>query len=340
MAIQKKQCLNCNRVLYASNKFCSHCGVKTEFQELRLSEIFKRFFESFLNIEYKLFRSIRDIWMPNKILNRFLSGKRDIYVHPFRFFFIVSVIFFALSAYLYNKSVSDDRYKSIINAAEANVLAKIDSIKAQTDNITNRVLLDSLYNHLSADIDSTSNKKGEIWGVAIVDDGMIDYDIYSLSDEELIEKYSDKDSFYHGIITKQYVKFLKNIHGATSFMIGNMIWGIILFTFLCAFCLKILYLRHQSYYVEHVMQVTHINSLALILLSFNVIIYYINVDMGSYSTYILLVLINIYAFLSLKIYYHENFLKTMLKVIILALLNIVILSFIILCILGLSFLIF
>ncbi|MDA8693340.1 DUF3667 domain-containing protein [Saprospiraceae bacterium] len=333
-------CLNCDQALKPDNSYCPTCGVKAEFHELKLSEIFKRFFESFLNVEYKLLRSIRDIWIPNRILNKFLSGKRNTYVHPFRFFFITTVLFFALSAFLYNKSISDDRYKSILNAGEANVLYKLDSIKAHIDDNNHRILLDSIYRHLSVDIDSSRNKKGEIWGVSIVDDGITNHDIYNLSNEEIVAKYSDKDSYFHGILTKQYVKFLKNIHGATRFMIGNMLWGIVLFTFLCAFCLKLLYFRHRSFYVEHVLQVTHINSLGLILLSINMIIYNFNVELGRYATFIILVLINIYALLSLKNYYHENLLKTFIKVMLLVLLNVLILLFVILCILGLSFFIF
>ena len=165
-------------------------------------------------------------------------------------------------------------------------------------------------------------------------------DIFTLSGDELVAKFGSETTYFQKVIIRQYAKFTKNINGATTYIIGNMLWGIILLTFINAFFLKLLYIRHRSYYVEHVLQMTHINSIALILFSILIVIHYF---LGHFTTYLLFVIIawvNIYAFLSFKHYYKDNFIKALMKFGLLSSFNIMLMTFILQIISSLSFFIF
>ncbi len=322
----KNNCLNCEEKLVESALYCPKCGSKAVYNNLSVKDLFKSFFDTFLNIEYRLLRSFRDIWIPNKITLNYLAGRRQEYMHPFRFFFICLVIFFTISSIYINREDNDDEYIEIERIGEHAIYTKYDSLKTNfvNDDCTQEVL-DSferkLFNKRIARMSDTLNIN-----IGFVDFramGMTKGELYLESQDSLVNKYKewqlkkkpDKEFGYiEMMFVKQTFKLQKHQVDYLKFFVKNLLWGVILLSFVVAFLMKIFYVRHNTFYAEHVIQVINYHCVFLLCFSlfmlFNVLF---DLDMESLVGWLFLGL-PIFFIISLKRFYSENIFKTVIKV--------------------------
>jgi|GEM_PF-2879393 len=113
------RCLNCNQSFVEKDKYCNNCGQKTAIKELNFWTIVSDFFSNLFNVEAKIWRTFRDIWIPAKLTNAYISGKRVTYYNPIRIFIISLFTFFAL--YLFN-------IKSYIDKVDYVILFKVEDV--------------------------------------------------------------------------------------------------------------------------------------------------------------------------------------------------------------------
>lgn len=95
-------CLNCKSELLVNSKFCSLCGQKAVANKLSLFVLIQDFFTNFFNLESKIWRTLRDIWIPGKLTQMYVSGRRASYYNPLRILLVSLVTFVTLLLFSLN----------------------------------------------------------------------------------------------------------------------------------------------------------------------------------------------------------------------------------------------
>ncbi|MCK6695683.1 MAG: hypothetical protein L6Q97_26705, partial [Thermoanaerobaculia bacterium] len=67
-------CPNCYYPLPYKAKFCAQCGQKANDGKITMAALFKQVWVKAFHLEGKLFRSLRDIFIPGKIAVEFFKG--------------------------------------------------------------------------------------------------------------------------------------------------------------------------------------------------------------------------------------------------------------------------
>lgn len=83
-------CENCGTALQGA--YCHLCGQSEHNPTRHLGHAIEEVFESFWHLDGRIFRTLRDLFIPGRIAERYLSGKRVCYVAPMRLFVILSLL--------------------------------------------------------------------------------------------------------------------------------------------------------------------------------------------------------------------------------------------------------
>ncbi len=311
----KNICLNCDYQLSIEDKFCPECGLKANEKNLSFVYNAKVFFNTFLNFDKRLVQSFKDVWIPNKITKYYVAGKRQIHVHPFRFYFICLVLFFLVVKHALsdqNVMFMGQHDRDVERVANYDLYNKIKSLPVPSpfytqealDTITSKIFKRD-YSSYNDTINMTE------MGMNYAHYGVTKADYYRLSGDSLIKKYN-VELGHHKFIIRQNKRIHNDEKGAISFMIGNLIWAIIATTIIMAGILYLLYYRHRSYYVEHVLHVTNFHIMGLLLNgAFIMLVKYAGIPEW------IVILIWLFCFLFFQValakYYHQGFWKTFLK---------------------------
>lgn len=112
-------CANCHTPL--QGEYCHHCGQHAHNPLKSFAHAVEDVFESFWHLDGRIFRTLRELWIPGRIAANYLAGQRVRYLPPLRLFVILSLFAFFVA----RLAVSSD----------AGLLA-IDSIDAHYNRIT------------------------------------------------------------------------------------------------------------------------------------------------------------------------------------------------------------
>ena len=85
-------CENCGSVLQGS--YCHVCGQHAHSPLHNFAHAVEEVFESFWHLDGRIFRTVRDLFVPGRVAAGYLSGHRVRYVAPLRLFVIVSLLTF------------------------------------------------------------------------------------------------------------------------------------------------------------------------------------------------------------------------------------------------------
>lgn len=86
-------CLNCGTQL--QDRYCHHCGQRDIPKRQTLGDMFSNFISSFWSYEGKFFTTTRHLFLrPGYLVKEYNSGKRETYFHPARMYVFVSFLFF------------------------------------------------------------------------------------------------------------------------------------------------------------------------------------------------------------------------------------------------------
>jgi len=298
-------------------KFCPNCGQKATYKHLSIKNLFKNFFDSFLNFDVKLFRSLRDVWIPNKMVKTYISGNRIQYLNPFRFYFISLLIFFALVS-LNTKSESFGEVDAHNLRHELEMYQSFQKKKEKIAGIVgNEGVVDSIERQIFRHKVITAERDTNDLEISILN---MDLDItradkYTMSADEIFKKYNIEGTLNKFII-KQLIKIELEPGVMMRHTISNMLWGIILTTGILALILKLLYWRHSIFFVEHFFLVSHFHCLTLLLVSVLLAVnYFVNVPEVFFVISVLSGFL--YFFYSLKEYTRQGWIKTFIKAVIL-----------------------
>lgn len=85
-------CENCDTALHGH--YCHRCGQSAHNPLKHVGHAIEEVFESFWHLDGRIFRTLRDLWIPGRIALNYLQGRRVGYVQPLRLFVILTLFTF------------------------------------------------------------------------------------------------------------------------------------------------------------------------------------------------------------------------------------------------------
>ncbi len=229
---EQKNCLNCGAPLHGI--FCHACGQKNLPRRQDIGDFIINFISSFYSFESKFFKTFGYLlFRPGRIINDYNAGKRESYYHPARMYVFLSFIFFLVLSFV----PDEDRFKVERNGRQLSGDEK-------------KQVLDSVQSNL----DSLNIKVGSAkWGSK---------DPKTLEEYDSLENLKpidDRDGNVKRYFTQKFIKIKQEAKDD-----GEAVWKKFLDSFLeniprmiflllpiFALLLKLLYVRRDFYYSEH-----------------------------------------------------------------------------------------
>ena len=112
--------------------FCPSCGQKSGLPVITFWHLVSDFFSGLFNLDNRMWQTIKGIFVPGKLTQRFFAGQRSRYTHPVRLYLFISFVLFAWIGYETNSTFKEsDLYKSLDTRSaiqEKENLRKLDSL--------------------------------------------------------------------------------------------------------------------------------------------------------------------------------------------------------------------
>lgn len=94
MKDKRMQCQNCETELDEQFEFCPHCGQKTD-EELTMGVLFYNTISNYFSFDARFLKGFVPLmFRPGFLPNKFIEGKRLLYLHPGQMYLFVAFIFF------------------------------------------------------------------------------------------------------------------------------------------------------------------------------------------------------------------------------------------------------
>lgn len=337
------ECLNCLMPLRGDENFCPSCGQKNDVRKLRVSHFFTEFLAGFISYDSTLWRTLKPILLnPGKVPLEFIRGRRKRYVNPFRFYFMVSVIYFLVIGMgaKWDEINSINSGKSALNLSISENLtsAQEQELHAVFNDVDTVVSQDLIFPVIA---DSIPVQSKLIVGKNIERGLYLFKNNKTLSVEAALQELKIKPTFFYKVLFQKirdyYVGDMEeNVKTFLNYLVSNI--SIALFFLLPIFTLFVwlVYLRKKLSYMEHLVFVFNTQTVLFLLL---LIFFCIDVIMGTENQWWLtFCLFSLYLLLALKGFYQQGLIKTLIKYFILNGIYFVLASIGFLFVSGLSFL--
>lgn len=89
-------CENCAAPLHGV--YCHDCGQSVHNPIRHLGHAVEEFFEAFWHLDGRVFRTLRDLWVPGRVARNYLAGHRARYIAPLRLFVVLSLLTFFIGS--------------------------------------------------------------------------------------------------------------------------------------------------------------------------------------------------------------------------------------------------
>lgn len=310
---KENNCLNCGTELIGP--YCHVCGQKNLELHVGFFALIGELIADYFHFDARVFANLNLLlFRPGFLINQFNSGKRVKYVHPFRLFIFVTILFFVLY-FSFHSSSSNlfDRQNYRISSADS--IAKI--------------VRDSLREAMKGDTFAARNINSNIVGrpnQTFLDSSSgfsvkhlpRTYDLYVDSVRRLS---SDKrPKWFMRAFVKQYYRakemgdnnFFKAILEQFEHDLPRMLFFLVP---VIALILKLLYVRRHIYYINHLVFALYTHAFVFILLIFSIPLSYFR----DFTGWIVLISL-VYILLSMRNVYKQGWGKTILKLFIFLLL--------------------
>ena len=321
----KRYCPNCYAALQEMDNYCGKCGQKYTTGKVKVYTLIKDFFESVFNFDARLFLTLRDLFVPGKLTQQYFRGKHKRYIVPVRLFFIMAVLHFAVLNFVgfddvirevvrLNEDFSEKAHLSNfhdqLDTARINVensfaqhpmvVAALDSLESQVPNLERD----------SFGLGYMDYKPGE---AAKFETVFFTYqEIYESPIDTLVKK-SGAETFIGKILLRQSVRFTKEGQTYTLYVLGKLIWVVVLMMPALALFLRLLYVRRHQYYVEHLVFSFHYHAFAFLIFSI-AILWADQIDYAGLPILIFsFVGVMVYQYTAMKRYYGQGRIKTFIK---------------------------
>jgi hypothetical protein len=107
MKTKTNTCENCENEFEEGFQFCPHCGQKNN-EALTLKVLFYNTINNYFSVDARFFKSFIPLMAkPGYLAQRFVAGKRLLYLHPAQMYLFISVIFFFLFSFISREQVEN-----------------------------------------------------------------------------------------------------------------------------------------------------------------------------------------------------------------------------------------
>jgi len=130
-------CENCGTLLQGD--FCHACGQSTHSPVRHVGHAVEEVFESFWHLDGRIFRTLRDLFVPGRIANRYLGGQRVRYVAPMRLFVILTLLTFFVAKFVVLDAMQDLNPGQMVRtddvATEFSQAQTVDDVRTMRDEV-------------------------------------------------------------------------------------------------------------------------------------------------------------------------------------------------------------
>ncbi|MGV3545890.1 MAG: DUF3667 domain-containing protein [Pedobacter sp.] len=324
---KEKNCLNCGH--HVEETYCPHCGQENIELKEDAWHMITHAIADYFHFEHKFFGTIKPLlFKPGKLTVEYVAGKRASFLHPIKLYIFISIVFFIVifsgnkkkekdaepTAAITEKLKNDTVTSSSLNEVKQ-ILGYIPLSKSKKDSILKEVEQDIKENGTSTVNIGSSRKSKKRYNKL-------------MSDEKSVEEYEknqralpkeERDNFIVNYFTKKSIEF--NKYPDPSAKIGeDMIKYIPKMMFLLlplfALILKLVYIRKNRYYYEHLIYSFHTHSaifLSFILVKILSWLTGFAFDISGWLQFAGLVYITWYIYRSLRTFYGSSRWVTILK---------------------------
>ena len=142
METNLESCKNCEKEFEAGFEFCPHCGQKAK-DELTISLLFYNTISNYFSFDARFFKSFFPLlFKPGFLANKFIEGKRLLYLHPAQLYLFISVVFFFLLSVTVVRNQVQNLDTTLKKTLNKPLIA--DSLKAESIMVLDSVKLDSI----------------------------------------------------------------------------------------------------------------------------------------------------------------------------------------------------
>ncbi len=285
-----KRCLNCNRTLDEIYNFCPHCGQENNDQNVSFGTFIQEFFTNYFAFDTKIGRSVVPFFFkPGYLANCFNQGKRASYIHPLRLYLVVSLFFFFIASLLVRKSMEDVSLNDIVNSEETTP-----SDTAVVNNFQQFLAL----------------MRNESLSDPQVIDSLARMDMITIDSSGVSER-----------ILHQSRRVLVRNDVFVAYILQNLPVMMFMLLPLFALLLKIFYFRRNFLYVQHLVHALHLHAFAFMLyglLLAALVLFNLPDTVFMWLNTLAFFGLIIYIFISFWRVYRQGWLKTFVKLFLLA----------------------
>ncbi len=234
----QKNCLNCGAPLHGT--FCHECGQKNLPRRQDIGDFIINFVSSFYSFESKFFKTFGILlFRPGQFINDYNAGKRESYYHPARMYVFLSFIFFLVLSFVPDedkininsngKELSSEEKRQVLDSVQVGLDSL--NIKMPSINWANTSNWEDSDPKTLAEYDSIENAKP-----IAKRDGSVE----RFFTEKFIKLKQENGDDAKAILNRFFDSFLENIPRMIFLLLPIFAW-----------ILKLLYIRRDFYFSEH-----------------------------------------------------------------------------------------
>lgn len=301
-------CLNCGKEV--SGRYCSHCGQENLVPRESFRHIMSHFITDYLHLDEKFFSSLKPLlFKPGFLTNAFNAGQRMRYVHPFRLYIFISIIYFLLAGIVNQKEINEERKNS---------LAKLDSMV--TDKKSSA--LDTIKSSKAAVKSGTIKEESDNFEITFAEDGVRDTDTTVEAYRKRQASLADtlKDDWLTTFLNERNIRAKEKGYDITKKTNENFGKNIPKMIFMLlpvfAWLLYLLFRKQGLYYVEHFYHSVYIHSFLFLLLTIIMLIKWpLPAEIALYFNIVTLIALPLYLYRSCLVVYQETAAATIIKIV-------------------------
>jgi len=288
-------CLNCNEDINNSN-YCPNCGQMNTQKKLPIKHFLRDFIGDYFTFDSKFFKSIIPLLIkPGHLTREYLDGRRVSYIFPLRLYIFTTFVFFFVITL--NTKLDYAKFSNNMSDSTKTETALADSINKSASGLEDKISSE-LKKGITYKLDTAANsgKNIDVEGPGF----SFNFTNSEKNNNEFLSYLDNKSKYLAGLGNEGSALFWKEI-------INQFPKLMFLLLPIFALILKLLYIRNNILYVEHLVFALHIHTFAFILLF--ITIFFANV----YVISVILLCIIIYLFLSILNFYGQSVGKSSIK---------------------------
>ena len=328
--IKSDHCLNCQKPLKPEDNFCQVCGQENDNKRQPILTVLFDILQNFLSLDSKVLGSLRPlIFRPGFLTIEFIKGKRMKYLHPARLFLSIVVGYFLLASLNIGNSNIESNIPVNFSLDTTNFVneREINNNNDSLETILEEFATDSTNTTISINNSDISYQKL----TEFVNNGITDIDV-------ILDSLEVKNNIWNRLIYSWLMKTVNfDRKKFATYLVQKLPWIIFALMPVFALLMKLLYYRHDKYYIDHLIFSFHIHSFVFLIFTLGVLIKWIvNYDIE------LLVGITLigYTFIAFRNVFEQSWKKTTLKLFILTVAYSILIIICGLLFLGIAFLLY